>query len=165
MSIIQLVIGGTTKRSTLGQHPVELDFATLPQVSQDFIVRYGLKQYLADGMAGAESEAVAGEGVKARVAKLVSGDLSRTAGTGGGKPDTLAVITARLARDFIKGKLAAAGKTFTKEQMASAIVALVAKDDRFKKEAEKQMAAKAELAEQDDGFDLDGLIADADTTD
>lgn len=88
MSVYELVIGGNTKRSKTGQHPVKVDFDALPEASRAFVTRYGLKQYLADGMAGCENVADAKAGIDARLAKLLSGDLTRTKGEVSAKTDT-----------------------------------------------------------------------------
>ncbi len=71
--------------------PCSVDFATLPEASQRFIVEYGLRQYLNDGAAASlrdregnpkTAEALAeekAEGVRDRLAKLASGEFTRRA--------------------------------------------------------------------------------------
>lgn len=157
---IELVIGGNTKRSRTGQHPVSIDFDALPEASQSFIVSYGLKQYLADGMAGAESEADAKAGVEARVAKLQSGDLSRARGEGTAKADTVEGRALKLARDAIRASLKAANQTADKELIAEAAKEFVKTDPSFMKEAKKQLDQEAKAKETLSGSDaLSAIMA------
>ena len=73
--------------------PVVVDFTTLPEASQAFVIEYGLRQYIQDGAAvsklfasgerkgEAKSEAEIAEekaeGVRERLANLQSGDFTR----------------------------------------------------------------------------------------
>lgn len=152
-NMINLVIGGNTKRSRTGQHPVSIDFDALPEASKSFIVNYGLKQYLADGMAGADNYAEAAQGIEARVAKLQSGDLSRARGEGTAKADTVEGRALKLARDAIRASLKAANQTAEKELIAEAAKEFIKSDASFMKEAKKQLeqeaAGKAALSGSD----------------
>lgn len=150
---IELVIGGNTKRSRTGQHPVSVDFDALPETSKAFIVSYGLKQYLADGMAGAETEADAKAGVEARVQKLQSGDLSRQRGEGASKADTVEGRALKLAREAIRASLKAANQTAEKELIAEAAKEFIKTDESFMKEAKKQLDQEAKAKETLSGSD------------
>lgn len=152
-----LTIGGKTARSTLGQHPVTIDWEKMPEASQDFIVRYGLRQYLADAMAGADNEPDAKAKVNARLAKLVSGDLSRTKGEGFAKPDTEEGRAIKLAKTEIRRLMAEQKVEATKEDVAAAAAEMVKTDGAWLKEAKKQIAAEkasAETLKTEDGAAL-----------
>lgn len=172
--MIELMIGGNTARSTLGQHPVKIDWDALPDISQAFIVRYGLKQYLADGMAGAESVEDAATGVEARVAKLLAGDLSRTAKEG---VDSTTARAMKLARAFIRAKVKAGDLAYGSaikqavddgdaedEKGAVDVIAkaLVNAQPKWKAEATEQLKQEAESAKAlqatDDDEDLMALL-------
>lgn len=146
-NIIALEIGGKTKKSRFAVKAVSLDWNSLPDASQAFVIRYGLKQYLQDAMAGAESEAEAHTGVDDRVAKLVSGDLARTKGEGVRRPDTVESRTMALARDFIRKALKDANATADKDTVNEAAKALAEGDPSFKKLAEKQLAEEKTVKE------------------
>lgn len=159
-NMINLTIGGNTKRSRTGQHPVGIDWDALPEASKSFIVSYGLKQYLADGMAGAEDEAQAAEGVKARVAKLLSGDLIRARGEGTAKADTVEGRALKLAREAIRASLKAANQTADKELIAEAAKEFIKTDESFMKEAKKQLDQEAKAKETLSGSDaLSAIMA------
>lgn len=159
-SIYALVIGGQTKRSTNGTHPVNVDWNKLPDNAQDFIVKYGLKQYLSDAMAGASSESDAKAKIEARLAKLVSGDLSRTKGEGSDKPDTEQGRALKLAREAIRNMLKAKNKTATKEQVAEAAKKLIEAKPAYLAEAKKQLAAEAKSKEALAADDEADILAD-----
>lgn len=154
---IELTVGGKTKRSSNGQHTVQIDWENLPDESRAFIVRYGLKQYLADGAAGAGSNAELVAGVDARMVKLANADFTRTRGDGPAKPDTEERIALRLAKELIRAKAKAANVTLPKEKVDAAAAAFLEKDSddakAIKAEAARQMKAKAKLAETDAGAD------------
>lgn len=154
--MIELTIGGQTKRSKFAPKAVAVDFAALPQASQDFIVRYGLKQYLADGVAGAESQEDFNTGVEERLGKLKSGDLTRTKGDGAKKPDTETGRAQKLAKDAIRAKIKAAGLETTPEQREEIFAKFFADEEKMKPfaaEAKRQLAA-----EKATGDILEGLI-------
>jgi hypothetical protein len=156
---IQLTIGGNTKRSTLGQHPVSIDWDKLPEASQAFIVNYGLKQYLADGMAGAENEAAAKAGVETRVNKLVTGDLSRARGEGKDAPDTVTTRARKIIRALIVAKAKAKGIKTEAEQIKAAVDAVMSDEVKaapYMEQAKKELDAQAKLA---DGAGDDFLAA------
>jgi len=164
---IELTIGGTTKRSNNGQHTVSVDWDALPEESRAFVIRYGLKQYLADGAAGAGSNEELVNGVNERVRKLAEADFQRTRGEGAAKPDTEERIALRLAKELIRAKAKAASVTLPKEKVEAAAVAFLAKDTddakAIKAEAKRQMQAKAKLATSDAG--ADDLLAELGLTD
>lgn len=154
--MIELTIGGQTKRSKFAPKAVAVDFAALPQASQDFIVRYGLKQYLADGVAGAESQEDFNTGVDERLGKLKSGDLTRTKGDGAKKPDTETGRAQKLAKGAIRAKIKAAGLETTPEQREEIFAKFFADEEKMKPfaaEAKRQLAA-----EKAAGDILEGLI-------
>lgn len=154
--MIELTIGGQTKRSKFAPKAVAVAFAALPQASQDFIVRYGLKQYLADGVAGAESQEDFNAGVEERLGRLKSGDLSRTKGDGAKKPDTETGRAQKLAKDAIRAKIKAAGLETTPEQREEIFAKFFADEEKMKPfvaEAKRQLAA-----EKATGDILEGLI-------
>jgi len=140
-----ITVGGKTVRSSNGQHTVEIDFAALPEASQAFVVTYGLKQYLADGAAGAENHDQLVEGVNARVEKLLSGDLSRARGEGKVAVDSETGRALKLAKDAIRLKAKAAKVTLPKEKVAAMAETLVEKDGSYRKEAKRQLAAEATM--------------------
>lgn len=154
--MIELTIGGQTKRSKYQPKTVTVDWASLPPASQDFIVRYGLKQYLADGVAGAESQADFDAGVEERLGKLKSGDLTRTKGDGAKRPDTETGRAQKLAKDAIRAKIKAAGLETTPEQREEIFSKFFADEEKMKPfvaEAKRQLAA-----EKATGDILEGLI-------
>lgn len=161
---IELTIGGNTKRSRFKPLAVSVDWNALPDNAQAFVIAYGLRQYLADGMAGAESEAEAHNGATDRLAKLKSGDLSRARGTPSDKPDTVETRAMKLAREFIRTKLKAANKTAEKEKIAEAAKKLVDTQDKWKAMAKEQLdaeaKAKAALADDETADLLADLLAE-----
>jgi len=141
-STIELTIGGNTKRSRTGQHPVKIEWDKLPEAAQDFIVKYGLKQYLADGMAGAENEADAKSGVESRVAKLLSGDLTRAKGETVTRTDTPEGRALKNAKAAIRQAMKEAN--ISQKEMGEAIAEAAA--DYVKNDPTWIEEAKAELA-------------------
>ncbi len=104
MQQIVLTIGGNTKRSRF-THEAKVDWEKLPEESRAFIIRYGVKQYLADGTAGAETEAEFKAGVDSRVAKLLAADFTRAKGEGNAKPDTPEGRALKLAKAFLREQI------------------------------------------------------------
>jgi hypothetical protein len=162
MTEYKLNIGGKTKRSQAGQHEVIIDFDALPEASKDFIIRYGLKQYLADGMAGATEPSAAKAGINARVTKLKEANFERTRGEAGPVDDE-AVLARRLARDEFLAAVKAAGADFQsgwkeldKDKKAAHIAGFFEKNkDRFTKEAKAQIDKRKAAAS---GIDLKALL-------
>lgn len=156
-----ITIGGTTKRSTNGQHTISVDWENLPDESRAFIVNYGLKQYLADGAAGAADNAALVEGVDARVKKLLVADFSRTRGEGAAKPDTEERIAIKLAKEMLRAVAKAKGATLDKDKLAEAATTFLASDHEKAKailaEAKRQMKNKPETTEDDDILSALGL--------
>lgn len=155
-----LTLGGATKRSKIVPFERTVTWDGLPDNAQEFIVRYGLKQYLADAMAGATEQSDAVAKVDARLAKLMSGDLSRTRGEGSDKPDTETGRALKLAKAAIRAKLKEANKTADKDAVNAAAQNLVDAQPKWLKEAKKQLeaeaAANAALAEEEG----DDILAD-----
>lgn len=161
MTVYDLTIGGQTKRSTTGQHPASIDWEKLPEASRDFVIRYGLKQYLADGMAGAENVADAATGVAARVAKLLSGDLTRTRGEAKEATDTVGGRATKLVKAAIRTTMKAKDVKASKEAVAEAAKKLLADEAKAKPwlaKAQKQLDDEAKMA---DDLDIGDLIAAA----
>lgn len=157
MSNIQLTIGGNTKRSRTGQHPVEVDFDALPEESRAFIIAYGLKQYLADGMAGATTEAEAKAGVDERLRKLAEADFRRTRGEAGPTDDE-ATLAKQIAREEIRTALKAKGVKLPKERVGELVDKLFERDEtRLRKEAAKRIAERRKAAE---GLDLEDILGE-----
>lgn len=154
--IYDLVIGGQTKRSTSGQHEVKIDFDALPDASKEFIVRYGLKQYLADGMAGASNVVEAEAGVTSRVAKLKSGDLSRVRGEGKTAVDSTEQRAIKLAKAAIRAAIKAKNGSATKEAIDEAAKKLVTTQPKWLTDAKKQLEMEAKSGED---MDLGELLA------
>lgn len=160
---IDLTVGGKTKRSNNGQHTVTIDWENLPDESRTFIVRYGLKQYLADGAAGAANHDELVSGVTARMEKLAKADFARTRGDGPAKPDTEERITLRLLKEAIRAAAKAQNVTLPKEKVEEAAKALAANAEHPRtveavKEAKRQMAAKAKMT--DSAADADTILAE-----
>jgi hypothetical protein len=158
--IYELTIGGNTKRSTTGQHPVKVDFDKLPDASKEFVIRYGLKQYLADGMAGAANVEEAGNGVKARMAKLESGDLTRTRGEGKEAPDTVETRAIKLIKAAIRTQMKAKNVKADKDAINDAAKKVLADEKKgqpWRDKAKKQLDDEAKLAGD---LDLSDMLAD-----
>lgn len=154
MTIIALTIGGATKRSTLGQHAVEFDWDAMPDTSKDFIVRYGLRQYIADAMAGAENEADAKAKIEARATKLRSGDLARTKGEAKDAPDSVASRAIKLATATIRAALKAANAKADKEVIKAGAAELVRTQPKWTEDAQAQLDAEKTMG---GGLDLAAL--------
>lgn len=170
---MQLLIGGNTKRSKLGQHAVEIEWNNLPDESQQFVIKYGLKQYLADGMAGAENVQDAKEGVEERVRKLLEADFGRSRGESSGKLDTLEARMVKIARQAVREKAKAKKVKLDKDQVEAAAAAWIERDPvKFTEEAQKQLDAEAETRErmnegeeEEDIFALLGISDEDEVTD
>jgi hypothetical protein len=159
---VALTIGGETKRSNKGKHDVAIDWQALPEQSQDFIIRYGLKQYLADSMASSANEAEAKVAIEERLKKLVSGDLTRTRTASGDKPDTVELRALKNVKALIRSMAKTAGKEVTKEQVESAAKLYLAgeKGKPFYAEAKRQLEAEAALAQGVADDEQADLLAD-----
>lgn len=160
---IAITIGSTGKRARFEPIPVA-GFAfspgegltyngkALPEASQHHIVRYGLTQWLADATAGEGNRDTAQANVSERIGKLESGELKAIRGERG-PTDNVATLAARVGREELIAALRANGKAdvwkaLTKEKRDEAIAAYVAKhDDRLRKEAERQIAARTKQAD------------------
>lgn len=157
---LNVTVGGKTKRSNNGQHTVAIDWDNLPAESRAFVITYGLKQYLADGAAGATSPADLIAGVDARVTKLATADFTRTRGDGPAKPDTEERIALRLAKEVIRAALKVKEATVEKEKLDEMAKAFLAGENPKAKEilaeAARQMKAKAKVGETP----ADDILAD-----
>ena len=153
MTAYTLTIGGKTARSKYTPHTVHIDFDLLPEASRDFVIRYGLKQYLADGVAGVENQAEFDAGVIERATKLEKGDLTRER-KASHSVDGPTARTIKLVKEMIRGKIKAAALKVEKdafEAMVDKFVADEVKVAPFRAEAERQLAqeAKASAASAD----------------
>ena len=156
MTDLTLTIGGKTARSKYEPKQVTVDFAKLPQASQDFIIAYGLKQYLSDGVAGVESQLEFDNGIIDRMKKLDSGDLTRTRGEGKAKPDTETGRAQKLAKEAIRAKIKAASAEVTTEQREAIYAKFFADETKmapFMAEAKRQLAGEAKMGDL-----LEGLL-------
>lgn len=151
-----LTLGGQTKRSQIAQFTRNVEWNGLPDNAQEFIVRYGLKQYLADAHAGATEQSDAEAKVDARIAKLISGDLTRTRGDTD-KPDTETGRALKNAKAAIRKALKDANKTADKETIANAAKAAVEKNPKWLADARKQLEAERKASED---TDLDDILSD-----
>lgn len=158
-----ITVGGKTARSKFEPRAVTVDWENLPADSRAFITLYGLKQYLADGTAGAESQDDFNAGIDSRLAKLASGDLSRKTGERDAKADTPEGLALKLAKAGVRAKLKEAGKTADADTITAAAKVWVEKNPEWLKEATAQLARGKKLAEASDpaalladlGIDLD----------
>lgn len=150
-----LTIGGTTKKSRFTPVPVTINWADLPDEAKAFAIQYGVKQYLADGGAGAKDQAEFAEGVQERLAKLESGDFSRAKGERQAS-DSVEVVAKQVARERIDAVLKAKGVKPDKEQKAKLVEQYLEKyADQCKEEAERRIASrKVEI-----DLDLEDLLA------
>jgi len=159
--MIELTIGGTTKRSNNGQTTVSVDWENLPEASRSFVIAYGLKQYLADGAAGAQSNDELTQGVAERLRKLETADFVRK-GTGVERGDTESTLALRFAKDAIKAackaqNMAAPGK----EKLGEMAKGLVASNPKYTADAKKELERRAKAAEAFAGDDaMQALLAD-----
>jgi len=159
--MINLTIGGTTKRSNNGQHEVVVDWENLPQESRDFIILYGLKQYMADGAAGATSHDELKQGVEERYRKLREADFQRR-GTGVERQDSETGRALKLARAAIRAACKAKNVgTPEKEKLAEMAAGLIEKNPQYRKDAKAQLAAEAKAVEGFTGDDaMQALLQD-----
>lgn len=165
--VFETMIGSTGKRARFQPKEVTLDMAALPKESLEFILAYGVRQYLADGAAGSEDQAGFNLGIEQRIRKLLEADFSRSRGEAQAKPDSEEVRARKLAAMAIREKLKAAGAKADAKAINEAAAKMVAADPKWVKAAAKQLADEAKLreaeAEADDGLGdiMAGLLADA----
>lgn len=149
--MITLQIGGNTKRSKFQPKEVSIDWAKLPEASQDFLIRYGLKQYLADGTAGEETQAAFEAQIEARMERLAKADFTRTRGEASVKTDTEALRATKLVRDDIRKRIKAAGlEGVSKDKVAELVAAIMGDETKsapFRQEAKRQLESEAKLAQ------------------
>jgi hypothetical protein len=161
---MQLTIGGNTKRSKLGTFDVELpDFDVLPEKTRDFVIAYGLKQYLADGMAGAADRDAAQEGIDKRTAKLLEGDFTRTRGDGAGKVDSVDQRALKLIRQMIRDKAKAQSVKLDKEQVDETAQTYLdsPKGQQYRDIAQRQLDEERAIQnepDEDEGDDILGNL-------
>lgn len=153
MQSITLTVGGNTKRSKFTPKAVTLD---VPEASADFLLRYGLKQYLADGVAGAETQDDFDEGIQARVDKVLTSDFARAKGEGKGT-DTIETRMRKIVRQKVLAVAKARNMKLDAEQVATAVKTFLEKNaPSIRAQAEMQLAAEAKAAE---GIDSDDVFA------
>jgi hypothetical protein len=159
--MINLTIGGTTKRSNNGQTAVEIDWENLPQASREFIVAYGLKQYLADGAAGAQSHDELVQGVAERVRKLETADFQRK-GSGAERGDTETTLALKFAREAIRAACKAQNMAApAKEKLAEMAKGLIESNPKYRKDAQAELARRAKATEAFAGDEaMQALLAD-----
>lgn len=137
----------------------EIDFAALPETSQQFIITYGLKQLLNDAHASITPKAYKPEdfdglsfaeavnaAVEEKLNRLFEGTLAIRAGTR--EPsDPRAKIIHQLAKDALREALKAKGLNFKaigEEKVSELVAGLAAKNaDAYGAEADRRLAAKA----------------------
>lgn len=145
MTKFDITVGSTGKRNKIGTFTVPVAWDALSDEVQIFIIKHGLKQYLADAAAGVTDRSDAEARIKAKLAKLVSGDLSRSRGEGPSRPDTVDSRALKMARDHIRTLLKEANEKADKEAIAEAAKLLVAEEPKWKKEAKAQLDREAQL--------------------
>lgn len=153
MTTYTITVGGSTKRSKFAPATVSVEFDKLPEASREFIIRYGLKQYLADGVAGVETQDEFNAGVTERTTKLEKGDLSRER-KASAKVDDETGRTIKLVREMIRGKIKGANLKVEKEAFDAMVEKFLSDESKtapFRAEAERQLAqeAKASAASAD----------------
>jgi hypothetical protein len=144
---------------------VDVDFGALPEVSQQFIINYGLRQVLNDAHASIQlRDFPEGEGFKdavenavnTRLGALVSGDL--TTKRGGGLPvDPVQREVIRMAREEVRAAIKAQGRKLSTIENLDDIIAAHAEkaSERLVKEAKKRLAVIASAPAPD--VDLSAL--------
>lgn len=119
---------------------VEVDFATLPDESQQYIIAYGLKQTLNDAIASAESTAE-GEGLLAKRLDALRDGTMRLRKVAERK-DALTQECVRIAKAALKAKLS--GKAIGKDEFAE-LVAKAAQHPNVVAKAKANLAAAMEI--------------------
>lgn len=162
-----LTIGGKTARSKTGQHAASINWNEVPDEAQEFIIRYGLKQYLADGMAGAENVQQAADGVAERVRKIMEADFARARGEPSSKPDSIEARALKIAKGKVRDTAKARKVKLDKDQVQAAAEAWLKRDptqfmELAAKEIEAEEATRAALEDSEDIFDILGLNDAAD---
>lgn len=123
----------------------EIDFSGLPEVSQQFIIAYGLRQYLNDAVAGVkDDQAKASEKVMLKMKKLIEGTVGTRESSG---KSALETVVYRLAHADVTAAIKAKGKKvkdFSEDQLETLVNSLIAKrTDHYEAAAKAEMAAKA----------------------
>lgn len=155
-SVIALNIGRTGEKAKFQGRQVNIDLATLPAASIEFALAYGLKQYIADGTAGSEDQAGYDLGIDQRLKKLAEADFARSAGERDAKADTAEGLALRMVKEAIRAQLKLKGMKADADKITAAAKAKVAAEPKWLKQAEKELAARAALAEATDADDLLG---------
>lgn len=149
MAILQIKVGGETTKSRFQPVTVGIDWDKLPEASRDFVIRYGIKQWLADGTVGEKvtTQATFTEAINTRKGKLEAGDFSRTRGESGpvNDPETLA---GQMAKAIVVDAFKDQGKKLPeKEQLAKVVAAYFAKNKAaLVKDATAQIKARKDRA-------------------
>lgn len=163
--------------TTIAGVAVDIDFATLPEASQAFVIEYGLKQYIQDGAAvsktftdkdrkgqaktEAEIEAEKREGVEERLANLVSGEFSRR-GPAAPKRTPEERHRDEIVQEALERIAKATGKTLPKKTGKTANPELLAKFHAayYAKNAaaiDKEVARRVRAGAPVEDFDLDSI--------
>lgn len=147
----------------------EVDFASLPQVAQDFVIQYGLTQILndchssikaADFEAEGEFAKAVANAVDAKLASLVAGDLTRRNAAAPIDP------VERKARQFAQAAIFDAAKAkgikrseIAKDDLKAMLDALMASDkgEGFRQTAREELARLAAAPKVT--INLDDLLA------
>ena len=138
---------------------VSIDFTTLPANAQEFIIRYGLTQYLSDGAAIAKDEypteaernTAKAEGVLSRVAKLREGTMSIRGG-GTRTVDPVAKVKREVALEILKAHAKANDIKLPKGEELSAKIEKFWQSEKNTKalmpEVEKRLKAMEKTADK-----------------
>lgn len=164
-SQITLTIGSTGAKAKYKAATVNLDLATLPAESIVFALRYGLKQYIADGTAmdkDLASQSGFDAGVADRVRKLLEADFKRTSGgERGPRTDTPEGRARKLAATAIRKHLKDNGLEAEAKAVNEAAAKQVENNPKWLVLAKQQLADEAALTEADDFEGLFPVAAEA----
>jgi len=136
-----------------------LDWEKMPEASKQFLARYGAQQYIADGSAGAKTQAEFEAGIDSRFDKIAAGDFSRV--TGERAPsDDVETVAKRIIREEINSAAADRKLVLTKEQRAKAVATKWEKQEqKYRQLAEIEIAdRKARASDEDINALLDDLL-------
>lgn len=144
-----------------GSHKVEvaIDFDSLPQESKDFIISYGLKQYLNDGAAVAKDiegdrNELKADGVQKRLTKLLEGTVKERAS--GPRGDQEARDRKEIAVAYIKARAQAKGASMPKgDDLAKMIETLWENAQWVEKFGQPKLDEKRKEREEIAALDID----------
>lgn len=138
--------------------------AELAATSQrlQYLINYGWKQSLSDAFAAAKDAAEVEGKCKARFDKIVAGSMSERSGGVGRTTDPVEKEMKRLAAAIVDAAIARKGKKISKEDRATYIANLFARDEEIlRADAEANLAKLAEES-ADAADDLDELFGTLD---